>query len=222
MSGRPPLLRQDERPALLRRPHRCRIDMLARLLAVPPVWAAAATLACERHPVDEAWLRARRHGEASSWHGPDLGPLLVPERETSTHATGYTQLDHRSPPVVRAPGCWSTAGAFRLCAPLPGGARHGGEKAPARRERKGSEWRKVFAKQNPEGGRKPLKAGGRAFGASLARRTAGATLVPLSRACQVRFSKDTKESERTVLQPWGTAYVATGGSRSLLLAFTDR
>jgi hypothetical protein len=66
-----------------------------------------------------------------------------------------------------------------LCAPLPGGARLGGEKAPARRESKGSERRKVFAKQNPEGGRKPLKAGGRAFGASLARRTADATLPPL-------------------------------------------
>src|SRR5829696_225793 len=66
-----------------------------------------------------------------------------------------------------------------LCAPLPGGARHGGEKAPARRERKGFERRKVFAKQNPEGGRKPVKAGGRAFGASLARRTADATLPPL-------------------------------------------
>src|SRR5215211_1466300 len=69
-----------------------------------------------------------------------------------------------------------------LCAPLPGGARHGGEKAPARRERKGSERRKVFAKQNPEGGRKPVKAGGRAFGASLARRTAGARLSPPGRA----------------------------------------
>src|SRR5215211_7297363 len=73
-----------------------------------------------------------------------------------------------------------------LCAPLPGGARHGGEKAPARRERKGFERRKVFAKQNPEGGRKPVKAGGRAFGASLARRTADARLSPLSRACPVQ------------------------------------
>src|SRR5215211_9517031 len=66
-----------------------------------------------------------------------------------------------------------------LCAPLPGGARHGGEKAPARRERKGFERRKVFAKQNPEGGRaKP----GRAFGAYLARTTAGATLSAPLRA----------------------------------------
>ena len=88
--------------------------MLARLLAVPPVWAAAATLAGERHLVDAARLRARRYREASFWHGPDLGPLLAPEHETPTHSTGYTQLDHRSPPVVRAPGCCYTAGAFSL------------------------------------------------------------------------------------------------------------
>jgi hypothetical protein len=31
-----------------------------------------------------------------------------------------------------------------------------------------------------------------------------------------RYSKDTKESERTVLHSWGRAHVATGGSRSLL------
>src|SRR5215213_10299659 len=114
MSGRPPPLRQDERPALLRRPHRCRIDMLARLLAVPPARAAAATLAGERHPVDEAWLRARRYREAASRHGPDLGPLIAPERETSTYTTVYTQLDHRSPPVVQAPRCCLTAGAYSL------------------------------------------------------------------------------------------------------------
>ena len=72
-------------------------------------------------------------------------------------------------------------GIFTVDAPTCG-ARHGGEKAPAQRERKGSERRKVFAKQNPEGGQaKP----GRAFGASLARRTAGATLLPL---CVLPFS----------------------------------
>src|SRR5687767_4840911 len=52
-------------------------------------------------------------------------------------------------------GVGAPPGRF-FCAPLPCGARHGGGKAPARRERKGSERRKVFAKQNPEGGRKPL------------------------------------------------------------------
>src|SRR5687767_1875240 len=114
MSGCPPLLRQDERLALLRRPHQCREDMLAELLAVPPVWAAAATLAGERHPVDAVRLRAQRYREAASRHGPDLRPLVAPERETPTHSTGYTHFDHRSPPVVRAPGCWSTAGAFFL------------------------------------------------------------------------------------------------------------
>ena len=37
-------------------------------------------------------------------------------------------------------------------APRPCGARLGGERAPAQRERKGSERRKVFAERNPEGG----------------------------------------------------------------------
>jgi hypothetical protein len=60
---------------------------------VPPVWATAATLAGERHAVDAAWLRARRHGDASSWYGPDLVPLVAPERETSMYTTGYTHLD---------------------------------------------------------------------------------------------------------------------------------
>src|SRR5215204_4647246 len=74
------------------------------------------------------------------------------------------------PGVLVAP-----AGRF-FCAPLPGGACLGAKRAPAQRERKGLERRKVFAKQNPEGGQaKP----GRAFGASLARTTAGATLLPL-------------------------------------------
>src|SRR5215204_6149172 len=92
-------------------------------------------------------------------------------RDTLTSITGH--LLWSGPRGVGAP-----PGRF-LCTPLPGGTRHGGEKAPARRESKGSERRKVFAKQNPESGRKPLKAGGRAFGASLARRTADATLPPL-------------------------------------------
>src|SRR5215207_2932435 len=89
-------------------------------------------------------------------------------RATLTSITGY--LLWSGPRGVAAP-----AGPL-LCVPLPGGARHGGERAPAQRERKGSERRKDFAKQNPEGGQaKP----GRAFGASLARTTAGATLLPL-------------------------------------------
>src|SRR5215211_8522097 len=68
-------------------------------------------------------------------------------RDTLTSITGH--LLWSGPRGVGAP-----PGRF-LCTPLPGGTRHGGEKAPARRERKGSERRKVFAKQNPEGGRKP-------------------------------------------------------------------
>src|SRR5215207_2639002 len=75
-------------------------------------------------------------------------------------------------------GVGGTRGASFL-RPAPWRSVPGGEKAPARRERKGFERRKVFAKQNPEGGRKPLQASGRPFGASLARRTADATLPPL-------------------------------------------
>jgi hypothetical protein len=177
MSGRPPLLRQDERPALLRRPHRCRIDMLAGLLAVPPVWAAAATLAGERHPVDETWLRARRYREASSWYGPDLGPLIAPERETPAHSTGYTHFDHRSPPVVRAPGCLRHRWGVSASAPLPGGAtcglderRQGGSARALSVER--------FLRSKTRRAAGSLQAGGRAFGASLALTSAGARLVP--------------------------------------------
>src|ERR687889_2761809 len=106
MSGRPPLLRQDECPALLRCPDERREYVLAGLLATTPVGTVTTSLAGQRHPVDPPWLRARRYGEASFWLRPDLGPLDTPERETSMDTTGYTQLDHRSPPVVRAPGCW--------------------------------------------------------------------------------------------------------------------
>src|SRR5215208_4163485 len=48
-------------------------------------------------------------------------------------------------------GAATLPGRF-LCAPLPGGARPGGEKAPARRERKGGP-RKVFASQDLKGRR---------------------------------------------------------------------
>ncbi len=44
-----------------------------------------------------------------------------------------------SPPVVRAPGCYQhRRGVFTFGAP-PSAARHGGEKAPAQRERKGGD-----------------------------------------------------------------------------------
>src|ERR671920_2263091 len=125
MSGRPPLLRQDECPALLRCPDERREYVLAGLLATTPVGTVTTSLAGQRHPVDPPWLRARRYGEASFWHRPDLGPLDTPERETSMYTTGYTQLDHRSPPVVRAPGCCYTAGAFLHPRPVPGGATWG-------------------------------------------------------------------------------------------------
>jgi hypothetical protein len=109
-------------------------------------------------------------------------------RATLTSITGYLLcgpgpgvLEHR----------W---GNFTFGAPTCG-ARHGGEKAPAQRERKGSERRKDFAKQNPEGGQaKP----GRAFGASLARRTAGATLSAPLRTSLSLDSESRKPDYRDV------------------------
>ena len=136
MSGRPPLLRQDECPALLRCPDERREYVLAGLLATTPVGTVTTSLAGQRHPVDPPWLRARRYGEASFWHRPDLGPLDTPERETSMYTTGYTQLDHRSPPVVRAPGCCYTAGAFLHPRPFLA-ARPGGEKSAGRKVAQG-------------------------------------------------------------------------------------
>jgi hypothetical protein len=52
--------------------------------------------------------------------------------------------------------------------------------------RKGSERRKVFAKQDPEGGRKPLKAGGQAFGASLALPPCRRSFAPMARSARER------------------------------------
>src|SRR5215207_2932434 len=108
--GRPPP-RQDERPACLRLPDERREEVLARLFATAPVGAAAPTLAGQRHPVATAGLRARGDRETPCGHGLDLCPLVTPEREAPTRATRYTYLDHRVPPVVRAPGCCRTRGA---------------------------------------------------------------------------------------------------------------
>ena len=67
--------------------------MLAGVLAASPIGTVATSVAGQRHPVNAARLRARRHAEASSWHGLDFDPLDAPERETSMYTTGYTQLD---------------------------------------------------------------------------------------------------------------------------------
>jgi hypothetical protein len=96
--------------------------------------AAAPTLAGQRHPVATAGLRARGDRETPCGHGPDLCSLAAPERKAPTRATRYTYLDHRIPPVVRAPGCWSTAGAPSLSAPLPAERAMGAKK----RRHKGS------------------------------------------------------------------------------------
>jgi hypothetical protein len=132
--------------------------------------AAAPTLAGQRHPVATAGLRARGDRETPCGHGPDLCSLAAPERKAPTRATRYTYLDHRIPPVVRAPGCWSTAGAPSLSAPLPAERAMGAKK----RRHKGSA---------RVGTPKTAGSGGRCwftrFWGALARTAAGATLLPL-------------------------------------------
>jgi len=76
--------------------------------------------------------------------------------------------------LVRAPGCSSTAGAFRCSAPSHAERATGAERAPAQRERKGSERRKVFVQRNPEGGQLQL--------AELSERTLRGRL-PVLRCC---------------------------------------
>jgi hypothetical protein len=68
------------------------------------------------------------------------------------------------------------------------------------------------------------KPGGRPkaeFLGALARRTAGARLLPLRAPARFASQRTQRNRKESVLQPWGSAYVATGGSRSLLLAFAD-
>src|SRR5215210_7271265 len=86
--------------------------MLAGLLAVPLVWAATGTLAGGRHCIASPRLQARRNGEASGWYGPDLGPLVAPEREAPAHPTRYTAVDQGLPPRSGPQGACDTAGAF--------------------------------------------------------------------------------------------------------------
>ena len=100
-----------------------------------------------------------------------------------------------------------------MFAEFPGGARHGGERAPAGRERKGGP-RKVFAQQNPEVAvRATLR---KKFQGALALTSAGARLVPLR--APSRFASQRTQSNRNgqCFKPWGSAHVVTGGSRSLL------
>jgi hypothetical protein len=129
--------------------------------ATPGSYGRAQSTRGPRDPL-RAWAGSLFPGCARA-QGPDARDALhLPRSQDTSCGPGPGVLEHR----------WGT---FTFGAPTCG-ARHGGEKAPAQRERKGSERRKDFAKQNPEGGQaKP----GRAFGASLARRTAGATLLPL-------------------------------------------
>ena len=119
--------------------------MLTWLLAAPPICAAAATFTGERHPVASPRLRARGHGETACGHGPDLGTALTPERETPKRTTRYTTLDQGNHPLGPGPGVLAhPRGVFY--APRSLAERDlGGETAPAQRERKGSERRKVFA-----------------------------------------------------------------------------
>jgi hypothetical protein len=118
----------------------------------------------------------------------------------------------RPPPVVRAPGCCTTAGASLLSAPLPAERALGAKKRRHKGSARAYERRKVLAKQNPEGGQaKP----GRAFGASLARTTAGATLVPLRRASLSLDSESEEPDYHDVspsnVQTFWTAAIAREG-----------
>jgi hypothetical protein len=114
MLGRPPLLRQDERPALLRRPDEHRIDMLARLLAATPVGTTTTPLSGQRHPVATARLRARDGTERPPEGKGRVSRSGATGGRDPAHATRYTYLDHRSPSVVRARGVGTPPGRFYL------------------------------------------------------------------------------------------------------------
>jgi hypothetical protein len=85
------------------------------------------------------------HRQTASRHRPDLAAPLSPQREATTRAARYAYLDHRTPPVVRAPGCWSTAGASLLSAPLPAERAMGAKKRRHKGSARAYERRKVFA-----------------------------------------------------------------------------
>ena len=101
--------------------------------------------------------------------------MLTPEREAPKRATRYTTLDHRLPPVVRAPGCWRTAGAFLFSAPIYRWSATWGRKE---RRHEGS------ARVGPgKFLRSKTRRARSEFLGALARTTAGATLCALRAPC---------------------------------------
>ena len=146
---------------LLRHPHQSSEDVLAGLLATSPVSTAAATLASKRYPVATVRLRARWDGETARWLRPNFGPTTAPERDAPTHTTRYTWLDQGLPPWSRPQSVCAPLGRFYFQHPTFQAERATrAKRAPAQRERKGSEWRKVL-RSKPGGW-----ALARAFGAS--------------------------------------------------------
>ena len=150
--------------------------------------------------------------------------MITPERETPAHPTRYIYLDHRSPPVVRAPGRWaSPPGRFYLRARSLA-CDLGANGAPARRERKGGP-RKVFASQDRAYRRglgfflrsKTRSAALKAeFQGALAWTTAGARLLPLRAPARFASQRTQRNRKEHCFKHSGSAYAATGGSRSLL------
>jgi hypothetical protein len=109
--------------------------------------------------------------------------------------------------VVRAPGCWSTAGAFLHPRPSLAERDLGAKRAPAGRERKGGPL-KVFAKQ---------RTAGQPFWPSFAKtfRVPLRSRVPVLNSCPFARSFSSLLWGQNAIGK-GSAYVATGGSRSLL------
>jgi hypothetical protein len=126
--------------------------------------------------------------------------------------------------VVRAPGRWaSPPGRFYLRARSLA-CDLGANGAPARRERKGGP-RKGFSSQDrayrrglgfflrSKTRRAALKA---EFQGALAWTTAGARLLPLRAPSRFASQRTQRNRNGQCFKPWGSAHVATGGSRSLL------
>jgi len=131
-----------------------------------------------------------------SERGKDAEPTTPATSAESAADTGRSREPQK--PTIPATKItpWENAcnaGTFLHPRPLPGGARPGGEKAPAGRERKGGP-RKVFAQQNPElTVRATLR---KKFQGALALTSAGARLLPLrapARFASQRTQKHRKE-----------------------------
>lgn len=108
----------------------------------------------------------------------DLCLTVAPKRETSVRTTRYPTLDQGT---LLGPGSRVFAaplGSFYFCTPPSRQSATWGEKSTGTRRTQGLRAEKGFYIAKPGG-----RASARAFGASLARTTASATLVPLRALC---------------------------------------